>query len=185
MLKSREDKFWRQVNKRGAYPHKKACKVHPEIKGTRCWEWIGNRNPAGYGKKYYGKEQQAHRVSFILANEKIKKGCGVRHKCDNPPCVRPLHLFQGTDREDTNDKIAKGRQSKGKKHSRVLKGTHIFQMQGGEINSNAKVTNKQAIKIRKMYATKGYTYKYLATLFKLSAHSIFRIVKRKTFKNVK
>lgn len=78
-------------------------------KGPRCWTWTRFCNPAGYGKLVYPGGTLAHRFSWILANGEIPDGLDVLHKCDNPPCVRPDHLFLGTDADNAADKVAKGR----------------------------------------------------------------------------
>lgn len=74
---------------------------------TGCWEWQGPRNTEGYGTiKHY----RAHRVSWMLANaELIPEEMHVRHSCDNPPCVNPLHLSLGTHQDNMNDRRDRGR----------------------------------------------------------------------------
>lgn len=85
-----------------------------------CWLWTGKtkkpRNPergrAGFG---YGllernrREIRAHRFSYELFVEPIPAGLLVLHECDNPPCVRPDHLFVGTNGDNARDAVAKGR----------------------------------------------------------------------------
>lgn len=75
-----------------------------------CWEWQAAKGHKGYGKcKYFG-ETLAHRVSFIIHHGPLlgSKMC-VLHKCDNPPCVNPDHLFIGTLDDNNKDRAAKGR----------------------------------------------------------------------------
>jgi hypothetical protein len=76
---------------------------------TGCWEWSGFRNLArgGYG---YVEGRRAHRVAWELANGPIPEGLHVCHRCDNPPCCNPSHLWLGTDLDNARDKIAKRRQ---------------------------------------------------------------------------
>lgn len=57
-----------------------------------------------------------HRISWVLAFGPIPDGLNVLHHCDNPPCVRPDHLFLGTHRQNIADKVAKGRQHRGERH---------------------------------------------------------------------
>jgi hypothetical protein len=64
----------------------------------------------GYGViRYAGRVQKAHRVSYTLNNSPIPDGMMVCHSCDNPSCVRPDHLFLGTQQDNMDDRMAKGR----------------------------------------------------------------------------
>lgn len=75
-----------------------------------CWLWIGALR-AGYGNFWYkGKNESAHRVSWLLHNGKIPDEKCVLHKCDMPSCVNPDHLFIGTQRDNVIDAVSKGRQ---------------------------------------------------------------------------
>lgn len=76
-----------------------------------CWEWIGSRFPRGYGRlKLNRKTAYAHRVSWELAHGvPVPDGLCVLHRCDNPPCVNPAHLWSGTMADNMHDRDAKGR----------------------------------------------------------------------------
>src|SRR5258706_315091 len=83
----------------------------PRIKKTdSCWLWMGTRNPKGYGQiSINDKRQVTSRVMWVLTNGQIPNNLSVLHKCDNPPCCNPSHLFLGNHRDNTMDSIRKGR----------------------------------------------------------------------------
>lgn len=85
-------------------------------KGDGCWEWQGTRIAHGYGRLRVGSERVlAHRYSWRITNGPIPAGMSVLHRCDNPPCVRPDHLFLGTQLDNNRDRSAKGRSYRGRK----------------------------------------------------------------------
>lgn len=99
-------RFWRAVEKKGA---------------SECWEWMGCRHYKGYGEFALPKgspkyKEKAHRMAWILTNGKIPKGMLICHKCDNPPCCNPSHLFLGTAKTNRQDSNQKWRHSHGDNH---------------------------------------------------------------------
>ena len=91
--------------------------------GTDCWEWIGAKYRKGYGhfrrfKKGIWTMEKAHRFSYEHYNNlnsyKDIENLFVCHTCDNPSCVNPNHLFVGSNLDNVNDKVSKGRHSFGR-----------------------------------------------------------------------
>ena len=75
-----------------------------------CWQWTGSKDQDGYGRfQTDGKRTTTSRVAWMLTNGSIPDGMFVCHHCDNPSCVRPDHLFVGTQRDNVRDCIRKGR----------------------------------------------------------------------------
>jgi len=80
-----------------------------------CWPWLAGKLRAGYGIFHisHRKPRLAHRMMWELENGQIPAGLDVLHKCDNPPCVNPNHLFLGTQRDNGQDMARKGRSYRG------------------------------------------------------------------------
>lgn len=112
-------------------------------KTDTCWEWMGRRSKSGYGyftirtmTKRITKSLtwRAHRYSYVLYVGQIPVGLLVCHRCDNPKCVRPDHLFLGTHKDNAQDRDRKGR-----KHYPI-----------GEDNPMATISNETARIIKTM-----------------------------------
>jgi hypothetical protein len=90
------------------------------VKSDGCWLWTGCRSvKAGTGQLGYGqirvggmqslRATTAHRVSWMLAHGPVPEGCDICHRCDNPACVRPDHLFLGSRQDNVKDMHGKKR----------------------------------------------------------------------------
>lgn len=94
-------RFWTKVNKNGPT-------LQPAL--GPCWLWTAGTTKAGYGQAASaGLNRYAHRVSWRLTHGPVPDGLWVLHKCDNPPCLNPAHLFLGTAKDNAMDREAKGR----------------------------------------------------------------------------
>lgn len=76
-----------------------------------CWVWTGATHPQGYGlvKRKDGAQLRAHRIAYELVHGPIPTGAFICHRCDNPRCVRPSHLFLDSHKDNMIDMVAKGR----------------------------------------------------------------------------
>lgn len=101
-----ENRFWEKVNKNSS-----TLECHAGI--GLCWIWTGAHLKDGYGEIFFnGQIVLAHRTSWELHYGVIPKEMQVLHRCDNPPCVRPDHLFLGTNHDNVLDSVSKGRRAK-------------------------------------------------------------------------
>ena len=112
-----------------------------------CWLWLGAEHGSnGYGKiKVDGKSMQAHRYSWLFHNGPIPDGICVCHRCDIPTCVNPTHLFLGTNKENNDDKIKKGRHIKGADHPlSKLKPVDIFAIRAA-VGTDTEIAKKYSV----------------------------------------
>ena len=150
------DRFWEKVDIRGR---------------DDCWEWIAGKSSDGYGTfTLNGKTEGAHRVSWTIENVKIPKGLLVCHHCDNRACVNPEHLFVGTDKDNIQDALRKGRMK--------------FPRKSGEENGLSKLTEEQVLSIREEYKLGNITLGELARKHNVSHVAIWHVIKRKTWKHI-
>jgi len=134
-----------------------------------CWYWTAGKFADGYGA--FGldnKTQRAHRVSWIIYNGRIPKGLCVLHRCDNPSCVNPKHLWLGTNSDNMHDRDRKKRNGNTR----------------GENSGTARLIQKQVVTIRKLYSTKNIFQRELAKRFNVSRPHISDIVNRKKWSHV-
>lgn len=125
------------------------------IKTEDCWIWIGARTKRGYGVfgPHHGQALRAHRVAWELTYGPIPEGLRTLHKCDTPFCVRPDHLFLGTDADNNHDMFIKGRanKAKGETHCRAK----LTESDVREIRNLLPMPRGQRVRLAKQY---GVTY---------------------------
>lgn len=156
--KTVEQRFWEKVIVKGA---------------DDCWEWQAKRDKDGYGEFAisHGNNHKAHRVSWLLSRGKPAGKLWVLHKCDNPPCVNPNHLFLGTATDNNRDASAKGRSRGGSRK--------------GEDNHSHRLTNQDILDIRNKYASGKYTTIRLAEEYRTSSGGIHNILTGKNWGHIK
>lgn len=134
---------------------------------SSCWLWSGGAfSEDGYGLVgFEGKMLRAHVISYRLFIGDVPDTHLIRHRCDTPPCVHPLHLLSGTTLDNMRDKVARQRQSRGS-------ALHTSRLTGGDV-----------VAIRHLYET-GVSQTSLAERYGVSQSSISALVLRKTWKHV-
>jgi hypothetical protein len=144
-----------------------ACRFWIKVKRGReneCWPWVAKSvSPYGYGLFHWGrwKLNGAHIFSWELANGPVPKGLCVLHRCDNPPCCNPSHLFIGTRKQNAEDMMKKGRDGHGQ--------------MPGELNPNHTLTEQQAIQIIEMKLTNRRDYVRAGETFVVGHLAIWRL----------
>ncbi len=132
-------------------------------RGTGCWEWQASCYTDGYGRYIINRTIRcAHRVSYEMGHDPIPKGMLVCHTCDNPPCVRPSHLFLGTYKDNMIDASRKGRMCR------------------GEENNKSKLTEKDV----KGILSDTRSHRTIARDYSVSHNVIGKIKRRQTWKHV-
>lgn len=146
-------------------------RFHPkiEIRNTdECWPWTGSLTNSGYGKTSRGgKTLLAHRVAYEDVNGQIPDQLQVLHRCDNPPCCNPAHLFLGTQADNLADCRAKGR-------TVVRRGSEHWA---------AKITEDQVREIRRLCSS-GTTQRAVAQRFGINQSQISRLLRGEAWNHV-
>lgn len=151
------ERFWEKVDVRGP---------------NDCWEWKAAKGPSGHGQFRIGSKRDgtqrsipAARVAYELTYGPMKEGLEACHKCDNPPCCNPAHIFAGTHQDNMDDMVAKGRNAKGEKYPQTkLKADDVRQ-------------------IRQLCAD-GMSQESVGKQFGISQASVWFIVTRKRWKHI-
>ena len=149
-------RFWQKVDKSG-----------------ECWLFTGAKLIGGYGHfKLHGTYPSAHRFSYTLFYGAIPPGLHVLHQCDNPPCVRPQHLFLGTDLDNQQDSRRKGR-------ARPLSAAtpRLY----GENHPQAKLTFANVRAMRALAASQPIRIDKIAEKYGVSPSAISQVIHNKTW----
>lgn len=148
--------------------------------GDACWEWTGSRGKRGDGTPSYGtfsmkangksRNVLAHRLAWMLVHGAIDQAVKVCHRCDNVACVRPDHLFVGSQAENLADMRAKGR-------------AHFNRFATGAAHPNSKLSEVDVVSIRRLRA-KGLTLAEIGERFDMHPSTVHDIVRGKTWAHV-
>ena len=163
---------------------------------TGCLEWMGGRR-GGYGRvKFKKRTIPTHRLAYFLYHGVNPGKLCVLHTCDNPPCLSKAHLFLGTNQDNMDDMIKKGRSLKGDRNptrtnpeilargSRNGMHTKPEKRSKGESNGNSKLTDEQVREIRNSYIPNVVSANFLARKYQVAKPQILNIIHRRTWKHV-
>lgn len=159
------------------------------VKTDTCWLWTGARGPGyPYGRIARPGEKEsmgAHRASWELHYGPIPDGLCVCHRCDNPACVRPDHLFLGTLTDNWDDMRAKGRGSAPPLHIGDAHPMRRYpeKVRRGEANNKARLTVAQVQTIRARHG-RGETIRGLARAYGVTKNAVAQIVHYQTWRHV-
>lgn len=151
------DRFWQSVDMRGP---------------DECWPWKGGTNGHGYGAcGYANRRSNASRVAYIMAHgEPETIGKVVCHRCDNPICCNPAHLWLGTHGDNVRDCVRKGRQR--------------LKFGAAHHRSTAKLTPVQVLEVRALHRNKKLTYSEIGRIYGVHNTTIRSMVIGESWKHV-
>ena len=146
------------------WPERVWSRVDSSAGPDACWPWTGSTHTNGYGQttRPFGASISAHRAVWELTKGPIPDGMYVCHRCDNPPCVNPAHLFLGTAHDNNADMHAKGRWSRWRRGC---------------------LSPDQVRELRRLYAS-GIGSTTLGRMFNMDASSALDAAKGRTFKHI-
>lgn len=156
-------RFWSKVDKSG-----------------ECWEWKGQITARGYGHFVvcHGHKVPAHRFSYELAHGPLGELLAC-HRCDNRKCVRPEHLFAGTQKDNIQDALSKGRMASGERSGAHTKPES---RRRGSLSGMAKLTENEVAQIKRLRGT--MSQQAIADKFGVTQVNISAILTGKTWAHV-
>ncbi len=147
-----------------------------------CWEWHRALEWFGYGRMVVRRKWRlkAHRVAFLLNGGNLSEDKPrVLHSCDNPKCCNPQHLRAGSDKENAEDKVSRGRQTKGEQTGPKVTGQRRKNGDPG-----VSFTPEDVVKIRALYREQGMTQRGIGVIYNVHQTVIGRIVNRRSWAHI-
>lgn len=179
-MRSRQKETWAIIRAVGVEKVKRLFWIKVKT-SDGCWEWMAWRFWQGYGGfGLAGKVIRAHRLAYVLTYGDILGDLEVLHKCNNPPCCRPDHLYLGTPKDNMRDRSI-ARSLHGIRNGSI---THPESRPRGERVNTAKLNEVQVEEIRKKYVPGEITIAELAYEYGISKPVIRAIVKGRIWKHV-
>lgn len=148
-----------------------------DIQGPdECWPWQAYINDTGYGCVGVGcKVYLAHRIAWEITYGPIPESLFCCHKCDNPACINPGHMFLGTHQDNMTDKSLKDRARKGISNTKITGSKHKL----------SKLTEEQVLEIRRLYALESHILqREIGILFNISDKTVSQIILRQRWKHI-
>lgn len=189
------ERFWSKVDRSGG----------PDA----CWPWTRSLHTKGYGQTSVAGVRASHRAAWILTNGPIPAGLCVCHRCDNPPCCNPAHLFLGSLGDNNRDRSIKGRSATGNRSGsrmhpeRLPRGDNHYsrtqpdklargdrhgmrqhpELARGEANPAAVLTD-DAVRDVRLRASRGEPRQMIADTYGVSSSTVGLIIRGKTWRHV-
>lgn len=162
-------RFWSKVDKNGPVPQ------HDPALGA-CWVWTGWRIYSGYGQiAGGGRRHYVHRVAVVLSGRDLPAGMQALHRCDNPPCVRPDHIYVGSRVDNMRDMAQRGRSTRGRKRRGAAVGTAV---------GSAKLTEAQVFEIFATMASGQASSRNVAARYGVAHTTVLQIARCKRWKHL-